>query len=327
MSWRQTMQIDDAGDAQYTWAPDYMFEDGDPLFDAQLQEQSDIWRERIGASKEIDLWTGCNFGCRYCLPLLREWSRTYQKRADVPAGSLPAGSRLLDYNVRPRTGDLLNMKCLNALRGRRKPRGAAMLCAVCDPYPPEESRAGVTREAIRTLHREGIGVLIFTKSGMRAERDFRPARGPAGLKLGSHPEDAFGATLTFIDEADSLRWEPRAALPEERLAGLEEAHARRIPTFVNLAPVMDREQALELIRRSHAFVDFYHIGRVRQFKDPLTRAGYEDFVGEAVKLCRQFKTPCSASRPANSVDEVYRLMEDYISVQGWRILCRLRPEW
>jgi len=46
----------------------------------------------------------------------------------------------------------------------------------------------------------------------------------------------YGATLTFIDRGDSLKWEPGAALPDERMLALKEAKKRGIKTWVSLEP-------------------------------------------------------------------------------------------
>lgn len=318
-----TIQLIETAQSDELLEPDFMFADDDPDRDEQLQQRAQEWKERIGHGAVADLWTGYNFGCRYCLPMARGWAAQWQERA-----ALPPGHRLLDSHVQPRTCDPLNTVRLEATEGPAPP---AVLSPFSDPYPPEEEAAGVTRAAIAALHGYGIGVQIITKSGTRPVRDFqalRPGRGAKrGAKLGAHPDDAFGATLTFVNEGDSRAWEPRAASPAERMAGLEEAHRRRIPTFVNLAPVMDANQALELIRRTHAYVDFYHVGMMRQRESAVSPADYEGFGRQAAVLCRDVNVPCSISRPTNSVDECYRIVDDVMSLAGWRMTCATRPEW
>jgi hypothetical protein len=50
-------------------------------------------------------------------------------------------------------------------------------------------------------------------------------------------------------------------LPEDRLRALEEAHKRGIETWASLEPVIDPAETLELIRRSHGFVDHFKVGK------------------------------------------------------------------
>jgi len=127
-----------------------------------------------------------------------------------------------------------------------------LLCFTCDPYQDENL---VTREAIQVLHENGYPVHILTKGGTKAIRDFD--------LLG--PQDAFAASLTFLDERDSRKWEPFAAPPEERIVALKEAHKRGIPTWVSLEPVIDPEQTLAIVEVTHPFVDLYKVGKMNHY--------------------------------------------------------------
>lgn len=128
---------------------------------------------------------------------------------------------------------------------------AVLFCFACDPYP-QAMDTTPTRQAIQALQAHGLKVNILTKGGIRALRDFD--------LLG--PGDSFGTTLTCLHKAESLHWEPGAALPEERINVLEEAHKRGIRTWVSCEPVIYLEQTLELIRMTHAFVDSFKIGKL-----------------------------------------------------------------
>ena len=161
-----------------------------------------------------------------------------------------------------------------------------LLSMTCDPYPELEETAGAMRNAIERLHFYGVSARVLTKSGTRAVRDFD--------LLGSHPDDAFGATLSFLDEKQSRHWEPGAALPEERIAGLEEAHKRGIPTWINVAPVIDPEQALEVIRQTHEFCDLYWVagmGVGATCRAELEQFYWPTFADKVVRLCRKYETP------------------------------------
>lgn len=92
--------------------------------------------------------------------------------------------------------------------------------------------------------------MILTKGGRRAERDFDLLT----------RNDWFGVTLTNTDVKLSLKWEPGAALPEERISSLRKAHEQGIQTWVSLEPVLYHETALEIIKQTYTFVDKFKVG-------------------------------------------------------------------
>jgi hypothetical protein len=72
--------------------------------------------------------------------------------------------------------------------------------------------------------------------------------------------DEVAATLTFWNSADSLKWEPGAALPTDRIELLRRAHAQGLRTWASMEPVIDPAQSLDLIRRTAGLVDLYKLG-------------------------------------------------------------------
>jgi len=100
------------------------------------------------------------------------------------------------------------------------------------------------------LHAAGLHVCTLTKGGTRALRD---------LDLFT-PADSFATTLTSLDDATSLRWEPGAALPADRIEALRRFHAAGIPTWVSLEPVLDPDETMEIICRTADAVDEFKVG-------------------------------------------------------------------
>jgi DNA repair photolyase len=121
----------------------------------------------------------------------------------------------------------------------------------CDAYCLFDVEHQITRQAIEILHKHGHSVSVLTKGGSRSLRDLD--------LLG--PKDAMGATLTFDNDADSLQWEPNAALPGDRLAALRAYHDEGVPTWASMEPVIVPAQSLELIRMAAPFVDTFKLGR------------------------------------------------------------------
>lgn len=152
-----------------------------------------------------------------------------------------------------------------------------LLCFTCDPYQLLDDTEQITRKAIKILRANDVPFQILTKGGMRAARDFDLYG----------PYDAFGTTLTFLDDEDSLLYEPNAALPADRIKAITTAKEHGIETSVSLEPVISPGQSLEIIRQTHTIVDYYRIGKLNHC-DKLTAQAWRRFGIGAIQLCRKF---------------------------------------
>jgi DNA repair photolyase len=188
-------------------------------------------------------YRGCGHACKYCYvpKVLR------MDRSAFDAGAIP----------RPRFLDLLKRDAAKyqALGIREQ----VMLSFTTDPYHPGDT--SLTRQVLTALQAHGLGICTLTKGGTRALRDlslFRPDR------------DAFACTLTTLDNVFSRRWEPRAALPADRIKALQAFHAAGIFTWVSLEPTLDTGSSIALIEHTHEFVDLFKIGRANYL--PMTQS-------------------------------------------------------
>jgi DNA repair photolyase len=181
----------------------------------------------------VNLYHGCSHGCEYCYA--PAFMRTTREDFNQP---------------KPRENVIQKIKQDAELLGKEYQTGPVLLCFTCDPYQPIDEQYQLSRQAIKVLHASGLSVMMLTKGGQRAERDF---------DLLTH-NDRFGVTLTSLDAKLSLQWEPGAALPEERINSLKRAHERGIRTWVSLEPVLYPEISLEIIRQTHTFVDEFKVG-------------------------------------------------------------------
>jgi DNA repair photolyase len=182
-----------------------------------------------------NLYKGCGHGCVYCYAPDATFSR--REAFDKPE---------------PRPGILEKLQ-LDAARMSfpwSKETRPILLSFTCDPYQPIDEKYQLTRQGIQVIKHYGLKVMLLTKGGKRAERDFDLLT----------PEDAFGVTLTLLDKKESLEWEPYAGLPEERIGSLKKAHNLGIPTWVSLEPVINPGTTLEIIQQTHEFVDEFKVG-------------------------------------------------------------------
>lgn len=144
-----------------------------------------------------------------------------------------------------------------------------------DPYHPGDTT--LTRDTFRVLAEHGMGFCALSKGGTRALRDidlFRPDR------------DAYAATLTCTDDAFSLKYERGAPPTSNRIEALKAFHRRGVFTWVSLEPTLSIAASLELIRRTHRFVDLYKVGRANYVKTP-EPIDWLDYTRRVIDLLQQ----------------------------------------
>lgn len=209
------------------------------------------------ADYAVNLYNGCSHGCVYCYaPMIMHKSKDEFTKPEQRKNLLDNLQKDIEY-----------------LSTRKEKVNSVFLCFTCDPYQPIEDKFQITRQAIQMLHNAGINVMILTKGGFLAQRDF---------DLLSH-KDQFGVTLTCLTVQDSDKWELHASSPGARMATLSQAHALGIRTWVSLEPVLNPETALEIIRLTHTCVDMYKVGILNYH--PLTQTiDWKKFGIEAKQL-------------------------------------------
>ena len=147
-----------------------------------------------------------------------------------------------------------------------------MLSFTTDPYHPGDN--SLTRDVLLAIQSAGLGICTLTKGGKRALRDidiFRPDR------------DAFASTLTSTDDAFSQKWERGAALPADRMATLKAFHDRGIFTWVSLEPTLNCESSLDIVRRTHEYVDLFKVGRANYL--PMTKdTDWQSYTHQMIEL-------------------------------------------
>lgn len=203
-------------------------------------------------------YRGCGHKCSYCyVPKVLRMSRDE-----------------FDNEVKPRPDFLDKLKKDAAKYKYARITEQVLLCFTTDPYNPLDAELGLTRQVIQELQAHGLAICALTKGGSRALRDidlFRP-----GI-------DSFASTLTTLDDAVSLEWESEAALPQDRIDTLKKFYDRGVSTWVSLEPVYDTEAAMEIIQRTHKFVDLFKVGRINYHR--LTKMiDWQGFTTEVVGL-------------------------------------------
>lgn len=217
--------------------------------------------EPSGKAKEYcdlaaNLYSGCSHGCTYCY---------------APACLRSTPEKFL--NAQPRKDILRQIeKEAPAYAGKE-----VHLCFTCDPYQPIEREHRLTRRTLEIFTRHNVRARILTKGGSRCLDDIRRFRENRSI---------VGATLTMLDPEQSLKFEPGAAPPADRIATLAALHESGIETWASLEPVIDPAQSLELIRRTAPFVDTFKVGKWNHAK-AANDIDWTKFAHDAVRLLDQ----------------------------------------
>ena len=207
------------------------------------------------AELACNLYATCRHGCRYCYcPRV-----LHKKAAEFFADGPPR------HNV----FEKLEADC-EKLEG--DPR-EVLLSFVGDPCQSDEA-VMITRKALHLFAAWEMRAAVLTKAGARAVGLF---------DLLERYGWRFGTSLVWTDQADCRAWEPEAALPGARTAAITEAHHRGIRTWVSLEPVIDPEQALQLINDWAPVVDFWAVGKINHCDQLESRVDWWKFYAEVTR--------------------------------------------
>lgn len=210
-------------------------------------------RAREYSPLALNVYTqGCDHGCKYCYC---------------------AGFSRWGTDAKPR-----NLAGL--ARDAEKADQQILLSFMSDPYHLANNIHKNTREALLILREHGCSVAILTKGGTRSLQDIDIfANWPDGrIKV--------GATLTFGNDHDSLKEEPGAALPSDRLKALQELHAAGVKTWASIEPVIDPRQSLDMIHKALPYCMAYKVGTLNHDKRS-HGINWTIFGTEAVDMIRQ----------------------------------------
>ena len=209
----------------------------------------------------LNIYKGCDHGCQYCycVNMFKRFNADYEHS---------------DVSVQDFTG--LESSC-KKLAGSDLP---VLLSFTGDPYCHLNDTAKATRKALEILLRYNIKVSILTKGGKRCLQDMDIFK-----QFGNRIR--IGATLILDNDKDSLKWEPGAALPTERLNTLEILRNAGIKTFASFEPVLSPRQSLNLMKSGLNFIDLYKVGKLNNYKGLDKQIDWHDFLVKTVDLLRK----------------------------------------
>ena len=225
-------------------------------------------RAREYSPLACNLYMGCTHGCKYCY---------------APA-CMHKKPEAWHEVARARSENVLKLferDCARLAKERIDDETRRVLfCFLSDPYQPLESELHLTRRGIAIAAQHGIKVDILTKGdGTLIEQD---------LQLMLESQTHLGVTLSFINDASRQEWEPMASTVQSRLRILKMAHDMGIYTWVSMEPVIIPDEALEVIRRAHSYVDFWKVGKLNHNKAVEQSVDWPKFREDAVALLESY---------------------------------------
>ena len=225
-------------------------------------------RAREYAPLACNLYMGCTHGCKYCYAP----ACMHKKPAEWHESARVRGENVLA---------LFEKDCARLAKERADDETRRVLfCFLSDPYQPLEGELHLTRRGIETAARHGIKIDILTKGDSALiEQDL-----PLMLESQTH----LGITLSFINDASRREWEPMASSVQSRLRILRKAHEMGLYTWVSMEPVIIPQEALEVIRMAHDYVDFWKVGKLNHNKEVERSVNWPKFRDDAVALLESF---------------------------------------
>lgn len=151
-----------------------------------------------------------------------------------------------------------------------------LISFIGDPYQPAELKYGMTRQVIEVLIAYNLPFTILTKGGTRAIRDFD--------YLEKYDKARFGTTLISTVQEFTDEWEPHAPSAANRIEAIQEAKKRGIKTWVSLEPVIEPNDAMQIIARLYKIVDFWAIGKLNYWPELEKKFNWKEFHDKAKEL-------------------------------------------
>ena len=223
-------------------------------------------KAREYSPKALNIYLTCTHHCEYCYAPRCRWQTTEE------------------YFVPPAPRKDIVKKLDEELEKGDKITEQVLLSFIGDVYCETTDNNHATRECLEILLKHKVPVAILTKGGRRCLKDMDLFR-----RFGEHIQ--IGATLTFDNDEDSLRWESGAATPEERIEVLRELKRNGVRTFASFEPVIVPEQSIRLIKRTLDCVDVYKIGKINNFRDLDKSIEWTSFLEKSVAILREAKKP------------------------------------
>lgn len=227
----------------------------------------------------LNIYKGCVHACKYCYA--------------AQAMRLTPEKYFSDPNPKQ---DIINLVKKDAEKlADAGDQREIMLSFIGDPYQPAEAELKLTRSVIEVLKDHNLNFCILTKGANLAERDFDLLEGYPGAR--------FGVTLTLHKPKSLAYWEPEADGSFERIRALRVAHDFGIKTWASIEPVIDPQQAYDLIEDTLYCVDHYKIGKINHMTEIEKKVDWVKFRTDVTDLLTKWQASFYIKDSLNNIME------------------------
>lgn len=220
-------------------------------------------RAREYSELACNLYRGCTHGCRYCYA--PACMRTTKEKWHAVAEPRQNIIKLFENDALKLRGDARRI----------------LFCFLSDPYQPIERTERLTRQALEIVARYKLNCQVLTKGCADLIHEDMGLMKDARAQL--------GITLCFSEDTTRKEWEPDASSVSDRVAILKAAHKAGIFTWVSLEPVIDPAQALDVIQKTHNYVNFWKVGKLNHMKAVEQGVDWAKFLNDAKTLLIKYK--------------------------------------
>jgi DNA repair photolyase len=198
----------------------------------EISCQSILSKSKLpGCDYVINPYVGCSHGCVWCYA---RFMKKYTGHDDEEWGSF--------VDAKINAPEIL-IKDIRRLKGNP----TIFLSSVCDPYQPIEAKYKLTRKILEILSSLPFPVGILTQSKL-VTRDIDLFKKIKEIEV--------GMSFITLDEKATRIFQPRAALPKERIKTLKKLHQAGIKTYIHLGPILPYFTDLEAIfKATHQYLD------------------------------------------------------------------------
>lgn len=262
--------------------------------------------EPKGAAREysplaLNYVRGCDHGCVYCyVPIM-------MKRFD---------SGYVHSNVYMKEENKLKKEIMSSCKKYKNSERQVFLSFTTDPYSHFNKKTKFTSWVLQRLLESKIPVSVLSKGGKNILDDLDLIK-----SFGKNIQ--IGGSLTFTNDDDSLKWEKNGALPNDRFETLKILHDNGVRTWASMEPVIYPEQSLEIMERTHSFIDAYKIGKLNHFKKHQDKFDWTTFLTDSVNVMRKHgksfyvKKDLLAFKDKQTILMPHEIDMDYLALKKW----------
>jgi DNA repair photolyase len=232
----------------------------------------------------LNIYNGCSHRCKYC------YLRNFSAFLSAP---FPTEKKNLLENLEKELS-------------RKEIFDQVLLSFVSDIYC---EGATITRDVLKLLIKYQVPTAILTKN-KSVVNDIDLFEQFDALKI--------GMTLTFTDAEKSKYYEPGASIPAERFEALRTLHGLGFRTFASLEPVIEPEESLEVIEKTHSYIDLYKIGKLNNISFG-KKIDWKQFGNLAIERCQKYKKDFYIKKDLLDFVGTERLKPENFSPDFWAL--------